>query len=197
MIPLFKRLFSGCVVGGLSYTLFYTLWNLKLRSKILGVIRYCEARRNLTRTFIVGFHLVFWAPCSVKMIDSDDSGLLPAGWANMEQARCIGRRCGSEEIWRDLVFTLDLVFTCIYIDLILNSEWFQLERVVPIEMQLLTAKQWILLWEVRKTKRQRLEEMMEWDEANKGGDVPDHHQDLGWGMWEEGKGHSPEPICRV
>lgn len=37
--------------------------------------------------------------------------------------------------------------------------------------------------------------MMEWDEANPGGDVPDHDQDLGWGMWEEGKGHSPEPIC--
>ncbi len=77
----------------------------------------------------------------------------------------------------------------------MNSECFQLGLVEPIEMQLLTAKQWKTLWEVRKTKRQKLEEMMEWDEANTDGDVPDHDQDLGWDMLEDGKGHSPEPIC--
>ena len=48
-------------------------------------------------------------------------------------------------------------------------------------------------WTLRKTKRQRLEEMTEWDEANEDGKVPDdENAGLIWSMQDpnkkEGKG---------
>lgn len=114
--------------------------------------------------------------------------VVPAGSANTGLEQCIGQKSVSEEALRNSGFkpNLDrsnlghknnlLVLLCAMGDGVLRC-------LVPFFNKL------------RKTKRQRLEECLEWDEANASGEVPD--QKLEWSMVDpEGDGslfYTPPP----